>query len=54
MEFNLSKEQSLIQQMAREFAEKSIAPVAKQIDEESKIPDEILAGMANWSCSDTF
>ncbi|MDD3267921.1 MAG: acyl-CoA dehydrogenase family protein [Syntrophomonadaceae bacterium] len=46
MEFNLSKEQSLIQQMAREFAEKSIAPVAKQIDEESKIPEEILAGMA--------
>ena len=46
MDFNLSKEQSLIQQMAREFAEKSIAPVAKQIDEESKIPEEILAGMA--------
>ncbi|MDD2621011.1 MAG: acyl-CoA dehydrogenase family protein [Syntrophomonadaceae bacterium] len=46
MEFNLTKEQSLIQQMAREFAEKSIAPVAKQIDEESKIPQDILDGMA--------
>ncbi len=46
MEFNLSKEQSLLQQMAREFAEKSIAPVAGQIDEESRIPDEILKEMA--------
>ncbi|MEN6328523.1 MAG: acyl-CoA dehydrogenase family protein, partial [Syntrophomonas sp.] len=46
MDFNLSKEQSLLQQMAREFAEKSIGPVAKQIDEESKIPEEILAEMA--------
>jgi alkylation response protein AidB-like acyl-CoA dehydrogenase len=46
VDFNLSKEQSLIQQMAQEFAEKSIAPAAKQIDEESKIPEEILAGMA--------
>lgn len=46
MDFNLSKEQSLLQQMAREFAEKSIGPVAKQIDEESRIPEEILAEMA--------
>ena len=46
MDFNLSKEQSLIQQMAQEFAEKSIAPLAKQIDEENRIPEEIIAAMA--------
>lgn len=46
MDFNLSKEQLMIQQMAREFAEKYIEPVAEQIDRENKIPDDILAGLA--------
>ncbi|MEN6349948.1 MAG: acyl-CoA dehydrogenase family protein [Syntrophomonas sp.] len=46
MDFNLSKEQALIQKMAREFAEKNLAPRAKQIDEENRIPEEILEGLA--------
>ncbi len=45
MDFNLSKEQSLLQAMARDFAEKRLEPVARQIDDESKIPDEIFAEM---------
>jgi len=45
MEFALSKEQALIQKMAREFAIKSIEPVARQIDEENKIPAEVLEGL---------
>jgi alkylation response protein AidB-like acyl-CoA dehydrogenase len=46
MDFNLSKEQLLIQGMARDFAEKYIEPVARQIDQENKIPDDILKGLA--------
>lgn len=46
MEFSLSKEQALIQKMAREFAEKTLAPVAHQIDQENKVPEEILEGLA--------
>lgn len=45
MDFNLTKEQIMIQQMAREFAEKYIEPVAEQIDRENKIPEEILTGL---------
>ncbi len=46
MDFNLSKEQLLIQRMARDFAEKYIEPVAEQIDQENKIPEDILKGLA--------
>lgn len=46
MEFSLSKEQSLIQQMAREFVEKKLEPMAEQIDRENVIPDEIIKGLS--------
>jgi len=46
MDFSLTKEEALLQKMAREFAEKNIAPLAEQIDHENKVPDEILAGLA--------
>jgi len=46
MDFALSKEQLMIQSMAREYAEKNILPVAQQIERENKIPDEILEGLA--------
>ncbi|MDD3889074.1 MAG: acyl-CoA dehydrogenase family protein [Syntrophomonadaceae bacterium] len=46
MNFNLTKEQLLIQKMARDFAERYIEPVAEQIDRENKIPDEIIEGLA--------
>ena len=45
MDFSLSKEQLLIQKMARDFAEKYIEPVAEQIDRENKIPQDILEGL---------
>lgn len=45
MNFNLTKEQSLLQAMARDFAEKKLEAIAKQIDEENQIPAEILAEM---------
>lgn len=46
MDFALSKEQLMIQNMAREFSEKSILPYAQQIDQENMIPEEILEGLA--------
>ena len=46
MDFNLTKEQLMIQQMAREFAEKYIEPVAEQIDRENVIPEDIIKGLA--------
>ena len=45
MNFNLTKEQSLLQAMARDFAEKRLEPIARQIDEENQIPAEILTEM---------
>ena len=41
MDFNLTQEQKMVQQRAREFAEKEIEPIAAQIDEESRIPDDM-------------
>ncbi|NLV22928.1 MAG: acyl-CoA dehydrogenase family protein, partial [Syntrophomonadaceae bacterium] len=34
MDFSLTKEEALIQKMAREFAEKNILPIAEQIHHE--------------------
>lgn len=45
MDFTLSKEQELIQKMAREYAEKSIFPIAKQIDDNNEVPPELIAEM---------
>ena len=46
MDFQLSKEQELIQKTARDFAEKYVAPVAEQIDRENKVPPEIYRKMS--------
>jgi alkylation response protein AidB-like acyl-CoA dehydrogenase len=47
MEFRLSAEQELFKRTVREFCEKNIAPIAREIDEkEQGIPDAILEGLA--------
>ena len=46
MDFTLTKEQNLIQKMARDFADQNISPVAEQIDHENQVPKEILQGLA--------
>lgn len=46
MDFSLTKEQELIQKMAKEFAEKTIAPIADQIYEENKVPLYVFEEMA--------
>lgn len=48
MEFRLSTEQDLFRKAVREWAEKNLAPRAKEIDEaERGIPEEIIRGMAD-------
>ncbi|MGE5372000.1 MAG: acyl-CoA dehydrogenase family protein [Solirubrobacterales bacterium] len=46
MDFGLTKEQELIQKMAKEFAERTIAPIADKIYEENKVPMEVFEEMA--------
>jgi len=42
MDFNLSEEELAIRQTVREFAEKEIAPSARERDEKSEFPFEII------------
>ncbi len=46
MDFTLSKEQMLIQKMARDYGEQNIAPLAEQIEATNQVPQEILQGLA--------
>ena len=45
MEFSFSKEQILLKQMYREFAEKEVKPLAAEIDEEERFPVETVEKM---------
>lgn len=45
MEFKLTKEQELIQKAAKEYAQKAIMPIVNQIDDENKVPDEVIEGL---------
>jgi butyryl-CoA dehydrogenase len=47
MNFTLSTEEALIQQTAREFADKELAPLAPSIDQKHEVPREILAKMGS-------
>src|SRR6266550_3814085 len=42
MDFDLSREQSLIQSTVRDFARAEIAPVAEELDREKRFPYEIV------------
>ncbi len=46
MHFDLTREQELIRQTVREFAEKEIAPRARHVDETGEFPAETFAKMA--------
>src|SRR5919108_4671843 len=43
MDFDLSREQRLIQETVRDFARAEIAPVAEELDREHRFPYEIVA-----------
>src|SRR5215467_11126351 len=46
MDFDLTEEQRLIQQTARDFAQREIAPKAAELDKSGRWPAEIVAKMA--------
>lgn len=46
MDFNLSKEHLLLQQMYRSFAENEVKPLAEEVDEEERFPVETVKKMA--------
>lgn len=46
MDFTLTKEQRLIQQTVREFAEHEVEPIAAEIDQEMRFPSETVEKMA--------
>ncbi|MBI6871116.1 acyl-CoA dehydrogenase [Clostridium aciditolerans] len=48
MDFTLSKEQQLVQQMVREFAENEVKPLAAEIDETERFPMETVEKMAKY------
>jgi len=45
MDLNLTEEHKLIRDMARDFAQKEIAPIAAEIDEEGRFPAETVVKM---------
>lgn len=45
MDFNLSDEHNLIRETVRDFAEKEIKPVAKELDEKAEFSKELTKGM---------
>jgi butyryl-CoA dehydrogenase len=47
MDFALNKEQLMIQQMVREFAQNEIEPVAAEYEAEGRFPEEIIKGLSD-------
>lgn len=46
MDFSLTKQEELFLQMIREFAEKEVKPLAAEVDEQERFPEETVAKMA--------
>jgi butyryl-CoA dehydrogenase len=46
MRFELTEEQALIQQTARDFANREIAPIAGELDKQARWPSEVVSQMA--------
>jgi len=49
MDFELSEEQLLIQEMVREFAATEVAPIAAEIDRDHRFPEELIPKLAKLS-----
>ena len=59
IDLNLSEEQGALQKLARDFAQKEIAPVALQYDKEPAFPGDIIkkahaAGLMNLTCPEEY
>ena len=46
MDFHLSKEQLMLQKMYRDFAQNEVKPLAQEVDEEERFPEETVKKMA--------
>ena len=46
MDFHLSKEHEMLRKMYREFAQNEVKPLAEEIDEEERFPEETVKKMA--------
>ena len=46
MDFNLSEEHELFRKSVKEFMDKNLRPIARQIDDKEYIPDELIKKMA--------
>ena len=49
MDFHLTKEQLLVRKMYREFAENEVKPLAAEIDEQERYPEETVQKRASYS-----
>jgi alkylation response protein AidB-like acyl-CoA dehydrogenase len=45
MDFDLTQEQKMFQDMAKEFAQREIAPIARNLDREEKFPHDLIPKM---------
>lgn len=54
MDFNLTKEEQLVQQMYRDFAENEVKPLAAEVDEEERFPAETVKKMAKLGMMGTY
>jgi butyryl-CoA dehydrogenase len=45
MDFHLSREQEMLQKMYRDFAENEVKPLAQEVDEEERFPEETVKKM---------
>lgn len=46
MQFGLSKEHTMLREMYRKFAEQEVKPLAKEVDEDERFPEETVVKMA--------
>ena len=54
MDFELSQDHKVLQSSVRDFVEKEIKPLAIQIDENHKIPDELVQKMSAMGLLGSF
>lgn len=47
MDFNLTEQNKMVQTLARDFADKEIEPIGQEIDETSKIPDDMATKLGS-------
>ena len=48
MDFRLSKEHQLLQEMYRKFAENEVKPLAEEVDEEERVPYETVEKLKRY------